>query len=147
MNRPPFPPMAIPSMAHHARKNSMAYILGKAILFSSFQFAIGSVEMSSKFSVKNFSTDQATLNNAIIALREYIIIGLFWTFGTSLIFYANYGVKGMLLNILCNVLIIAWIYFSYQKAFNIAAKKYNLQNTPMWSAKELEEGMIGAAAG
>jgi hypothetical protein len=119
-----------------SRKNSMAYILGKAILFSSFQFAIGSVEMSSKFSVKNFSDKQTTLDNAIIALRDYIIIGLFWTFGTSLIFYANYGMRGMMLNVLCNLLIIGWIYFSYQKAFNIAAKKHSLKNTPMWSAED-----------
>jgi hypothetical protein len=135
MNRPPFPPMAIPSLAALSRKNSMAYILGKAILFSSFQFAIGSVEMSSKFSVKNFSTDQTTLDNAIIALRDYIIIGLFWTLGTSLIFYANYGMKGMLMNVMCNLLIISWIYFSYQNAFNVAAKKYSLTNTPMWKVE------------
>jgi hypothetical protein len=134
-NQPPFAPMAVPSLSF-SRKNSMAYILGKAILFSSFQFAIGSVEMSSKFSVKNFSTDQTTLDNGIIALRDYIIIGLFWTLGTSLIFFANYGMKGMLLNVMCNILIIGWIYYSYQKAFDIAAKNHNLTNTPMWSATE-----------
>ena len=108
------------------KKTSIWYILGKAILFSSFQFAIGSVEMSSKFSVKNFSKDQETLDNAVSALRDYIIIGLFWSLGTCLIFYANYGIKGMIWNLLCNLLIIAWIYFSYLKAFNDAASKYGL---------------------
>lgn len=116
-----------------SHKNSIAYILGKAILFSSFQFAIGSVEMSSKFSVKNFSKDQETLDNAVVALRDYMLIGAFWTLGTSLIFYVNYGVRGMLLNVLCNMLIIAWIYLSYQKSFDAAATKYSLKKTTIWS--------------
>ncbi len=123
-------------MHSQMRKTSFAYILGKAILFSSFQFAIGSVEMSSKFSVKNFSKDQITLDNAIIALRDYMIIGVFWTFGTSLIFYANYGWRGMAMNVLCNAFIIGWIYFSYQNSFNIAAKKYNLVNTNIFKVEE-----------
>ena len=38
--------------------------IGEAILFASIQFSIGSVEMSSKFSVMNFSKDQETLQNA-----------------------------------------------------------------------------------
>ena len=122
-----FRPMTPMSHGTPNHKNSVAYILGKAILFSSFQFAIGSVEMSSKFSVKNFSKDQETLDNAVIALRDYIIIGMFWTFGTSLIFHANYGIRGMMLNILCNALIIAWIYFSYQNSFDSAANKYKLE--------------------
>ena len=109
------------------RKNSIWYILGKAILFSSFQFAIGSVEMSSKFSVKNFSKDQETMDNAVAALRDYMIIGIFWSIGTCLIFYANYGVRGLILNIVCNAAIIMWIYFSYYKAFSDAAKKYELK--------------------
>ena len=33
-------------------------MIGEAILLASMQFSIGSVEMSSKFSVKNFSKDQ-----------------------------------------------------------------------------------------
>lgn len=109
------------------RKTSIWYILGKAILFSSFQFAIGSVEMSSKFSVKNFSKDQETLDNAIYALRDYMIIGLFWSIGTCLIFYANYGTKGLILNMACNMLIIMWIYISYYQAFQEAARKNDLK--------------------
>lgn len=36
-------------------------MFGEAILLASMQFSIGSVEMSSKFSVKNFAKDQETL--------------------------------------------------------------------------------------
>jgi len=108
------------------KKKNGFYILGKAILMASMQFAIGSVEMSSKFSVKNFAKDQETLDNAISALRDYIIIGGLWTSGTSLIFYVNYGARGLMLNVLANICIILWIYLSYYVAFNEAAKKYNL---------------------
>ena len=108
-------------------KKNPFYILGKAILFGALQFSIGSVEMSSKFSVRNFATNQETLDNAILALRDYIIIGLLWTLGTSLIFFVNYGVLGISLNIGINVAIIFWIYISYYNAFQDAATKNNLQ--------------------
>lgn len=107
-------------------QRNIAYILGKSILFASMQFAIGSVEMSSKFSVKNFSKDQETLNHAVEALSDYIIIGLLWTLGTSLIFFANYGVQGVIYNAVCNIGIIFWIYYSYMKAFKMAADSNNL---------------------
>lgn len=102
-------------------------MLAEAILYSSFQFAIGSVEMSSKFSVKNFAKDQETLQNAADALSDYIKIGLFWTTGTAFLLYSNYQSLGLITAIVSNLLIILWMYISYQKAFAVAAKKYNLQ--------------------
>jgi hypothetical protein len=108
-------------------KKNIFYILGKSILFGALQFSIGSVEMSSKFSVRNFSTNQETLDNAILSLRDYIIIGLLWTLGTSLIFFTNYGLRGLLLSSIINIAIIVWIYISYYNAFNDAAQKNNLQ--------------------
>ncbi len=102
-------------------------MVGKAILFASMQFAIGSVEMSSKFSVKNFSKDQDTLQNAADALSDYILIGFFWTLGTSLVFFASYGVPGLVANIVANIGIVAWIYFSYMAAFRMAVNANNLQ--------------------
>jgi hypothetical protein len=101
--------------------NSISVILGEAILLSSMQFAIGSVEMSSKFSVKNFSKDQATLQCAADALSDYLIISIIWMIGTTLILYSNFGSLGIILNIMCNSVIITWIYFSYIKAFKEAA--------------------------
>ena len=50
--------------------------VGEAIVFASIQFSIGSVEMSSKFSVMNFSKDQETLQNAAYALTDYLKIAL-----------------------------------------------------------------------
>jgi hypothetical protein len=102
-------------------------MLGEAILYSSIQFAIGGVEMSSKFSVKNFSKDQETLQNAADALSDYLKIGLLWTTGTSILLYCNYGITGAIVNILVNLVIMFWIYNSYIKSFEVAAQKNNLQ--------------------
>ena len=101
-------------------------IIGKAILLASMQFAIGSVEMSSKFSVINFSKDQDTLNRASDALNEYMIIGFIWTIGVVLIMYANYGIVGVISGIISNFIILGWIYISYKNSFKRAAKFNNL---------------------
>lgn len=102
-------------------------MLGEAILLASMQFSIGSVEMSSKFSVKNFSKDQETLQNAADALSDYLKIGIMWTIGLSIMFYARYDKVGFAISIIMNMLIIAWIYFSYTKAFDIACANNNLK--------------------
>ena len=102
-------------------------MLGEAILLASMQFSIGSVEMSSKFSVKNFSKDQQTLQNAADALSDYMKIGLMWTFGLTIMFYARYDKVGAAMCVIMNLLIIAWIYFSYKQAFDIACINENLK--------------------
>ena len=112
--------------------NLMPKLIGKSILFASMQFAIGSVEMSSKFSVKNFSKDQDTLQNAADALSDYLIIGLLWTFGTSLIFYTNYKWNGVIINMVINFAIMYWIYWSYIKSFKSACDKYGLHPPVMF---------------
>lgn len=102
-------------------------MVGEAILFSSIQFAIGSVEMSSKFSVKNFSKDQETLQNAADALSDYMKIGILWTIGVGLMLYANYGCEGSIISVLANLAILTWIYVSYVQAFKAASEKYKLK--------------------
>ena len=98
-------------------------MLGEAILYSSIQFSIGSVEMSSKFSVKNFSTDQATLQNAADALMDYIKVSFIWTLGVTLLLYSKYGILGALSSLIANTAVVLWIYFSYMSAFRYAVDK------------------------
>lgn len=102
-------------------------MLGEAILHSSIQFAIGSVEMSSKFSVKNFSKDQETLQNAADALSDYLKISFLWTIGVAILLHCNYGTAGLITAIASNALIIIWIYVSYQNSFKAASIKNNLR--------------------
>jgi hypothetical protein len=101
-------------------------LIGESILFASIQFSIGSVELSSKFSVKNFAKDNETLNNAISALHDYIMIAFVWTIGVCMMLYSSNGIIGILCGLISNLIIIAWIYFSYIHSFKIASEKYNL---------------------
>lgn len=107
--------------------NNFLVLFGEAILLASMQFAIGSVEMSSKFSVRNFSKDQETLQNAADALSDYLRIGLLWTLGLTMLFYAKHDKIGAIIALITNLLIIAWIYYSYLASFEHAAVANKLQ--------------------
>jgi len=121
---------------YYARKRGIVPIMGKAILFASMQFAIGSVEMSSKFSVKNFSKDQTTLQHAADALSDYIFIGVIWTLGTCMMFYGNYGMKGALVNLITNFIIMSWIIVSYRRAFTYACESSELEMPKLFRRKD-----------
>ena len=112
-------------------------MLGEAILYSSIQFAIGSVEMSSKFSVMNFSKDQETLQRASDALRSYIIIGVVWTIGTILALYAAYGFQGGWIGFVANAIMMGWIIVSYNNSFREAAKRYDLEMPTLFYKNDL----------
>jgi hypothetical protein len=102
-------------------------MLGFSIILSSIQFSIGSVEMSSKFSVINFANTQPILQNAADALRNYLYIGGMWTIATILVMWGQYGLIGGIIGLIANLVYIAWIYFSYVNSFKKAAEKYNLE--------------------
>ena len=110
-----------------ANINSLPEMLGQAIFYASTQASLGSVAMSSTFSVKNFSKDQAILDNAADALREYMYIASFWTIAAMLVLYSQYGVYGSISGLLTNLGYILWIYCSYMKAFKESATKYKLK--------------------
>lgn len=120
---------------YYARKKSIVTIMGKAILFASMQFAIGSVEMSSKFSVKNFSKDQVTLQHAADALSDYIFIGVLWTIGTCMMFWGSYGMKGAIVNMISNFIIMGWIIKSYRTSFEYACNSSGLEMPVMFRPK------------
>jgi len=102
-------------------------VIGQSILLASMQAAIGSVEMSSKFSVLSFAKDQDTLQRAADALTSYLIIALIWTLGTSMILYSEFGKLGLIYSVITNAVIVGWIFISYWRAFGIAAKRNNLE--------------------
>lgn len=116
------------------KKHELATIIGESILFSSIQVSLGSVEMSSRFSVQNFSKDQETLQNAANALSAYLVIGIFWAVGTTLIMYSAHGKTGMIASISCNALILGWIWASYILAFQKAAKKNGLKEPKLFES-------------
>ncbi len=109
-----------------APKKSLGLIIGKSLLYASLQFAVGSVEMSSKFSVKNFATDQITLNHAADALTDYILVAIVWTIGATLVMFAGYGTIGLVSSLFANSAIVAWITVTYISSFKYACNKHGL---------------------
>lgn len=113
--------------------------IGQSILLASMQAAIGSVEMSSKFSVLSFAKDQDTLQRAADALTSYLIIAAVWALGTSMILFSEFGMIGLMYSMLTNAVIVGWIFLSYWKAFKIAACRNNLQMPKLFSSDSLED--------
>ena len=102
-------------------------IIGRSILMSSIQFSIGSVSMSSIFSVTNFCTDQKTLDSAMDALVTYLAIGCLWAVGQCLLLYSEFKWEGALVALLFNLIIMGWITASYIRSFKGAVKEHNLK--------------------
>lgn len=117
-------------------KHLLAKTIGKAIFLASLQSSWGAVEMSSKFSVLNFSRDQETLQRAADALRSYIFIGIIWTIGTCLTLFSTSGWCGIWIGLLANAVMMAWIIISYINAFNQAAKQHNLQKPTVFTSAD-----------
>lgn len=105
---------------------NLAKVVGKSILLASIQSAIGSVEMSSKFSVLNFAKDEVTLQNAADALTSYIFIAIVWALGSSIVLYGTYGLPGFLCCVVANLVMILWIVLSYLHAFRKASEKFGI---------------------
>jgi hypothetical protein len=108
-------------------KSKFFKMLGNSILLASIQASIGSVEMSSKFSVVNFSKDQVTLQAAADALTGYLFIAIIWTIGSAMICFGQYSWMGLITSFIANLVLVGWIFFSYIQAFRIAADRYNLK--------------------
>lgn len=102
-------------------------IIGKAMMLGSQQYALGSVLMSSTFSVRNFSKDQETLQAAADSLVNYVWMGLVWTISNVMVLGATYGMAGGLAAVASNAAIMTWMWVAYLKAFKTAEVKYGLQ--------------------
>lgn len=101
-------------------------IIGKAMMLGSQQYALGSVLMSSSFSVKSFSKDQKTLQDAADALKGYIIAGIVWMISNILVLGASYGSSGAIAGFISNIVVMVWIWKLYTDAFENAQYNYGL---------------------
>jgi hypothetical protein len=108
-------------------KSMRMEIVGKAILFAALQASIASAEMSSRYSVNNFSVNQQILQSAADALSMYLIIAGFWALGTTLLLGASYGLEGILWSILFNAMFMGWIGGSYWHTFKQVAARQGLE--------------------
>jgi hypothetical protein len=115
-----------------------ASIIGFSVMLASIQFSVGSVEMSSKFSVASFAKDQTTLQRAADALRMYMYIAMLWTAACCLVLFGAYGWQGATMGLASNMLVVLWIYASYFHSFKLACKRHDLDMPHImpWTAKD-----------
>jgi presenilin-like A22 family membrane protease len=100
--------------------------IGDAVMAATIQFAIAGFEMSSKFSIVHFTTDQEKLNHAANELDYYLLIGIICTFLLSSLFYLKNNMEGFIICLISNVLIMSWIYYSYKLVLDESRKKHGL---------------------
>lgn len=115
-------------------KNKFWLILGESILLASIQVSLASVEMSSRFSVLNFSKTDEILQNASNALTGYLVIGTIFMMGSVLTMTSLYGKTGFYTSVFSNLLIMGWITSSYILAFKSSSEKYNIRFPKLFSA-------------
>jgi hypothetical protein len=109
-------------------------VLGKAILLGALQSSIGSVELSSTYSVNNFSKDQATLQRAADSLTAYIVIGSLWTLGCMAILGAQYSAKGAFFAFAINGVMMLWLVCRYIRTFQQVTQRENLQMPTLFAS-------------
>ena len=107
--------------------HSKSALIGTSLFLSGLTFSIASVEMSSRFSIKNFAVDQKTLQSAADALSSYLIIAIVWTVATCLVLSAEWGTgSGVLWGLATNGLFVGWLVWTYMATFKKVAKERNL---------------------
>lgn len=110
-------------------------IISKSLFLNSIGWSLGSVEMSSKFSVINFSKDQKTLDRARDALASFINVAAVWVTATVLSLYASHGWCGAFWSLLFGIIVNGSIINSYFQAFKSAAEEYKLEYPETFTKK------------
>jgi hypothetical protein len=113
-------------MLSNGEKN-LSKVIGKSLFYASIQVAISSMEMGSKYVVKDFIKDQRTLDEMISSLKTYIIVGVIWLTATAFILHSDYGMTGLVCGVIANLVIMSWLYVGYYRTIRKAARKYNLR--------------------
>jgi hypothetical protein len=107
-------------------------LIAESLIFGSVQYSLASCLMSSVFSVRNFSKDQQTLNNAVGALCEFLKVAIVWFAITSALMYYSHGTKGFVVTFILTLVIVGWLTWIYEKAFREAACKNHLHKPSIW---------------
>jgi hypothetical protein len=107
-------------------QHTFSSLIGTSLFLAGLEFAIASTEMSSRFSVENFSVDERTLQAAMNALCTYFIIAVIWTVACCLVLYSDYGLKGVIWGCITNIIFVGWIVVSYYLTFKSVSKNRNI---------------------
>jgi len=99
-----------------------AEIMGQALLFAVLQMSISTVELENRSDVYRIKTKE-DLVIVQESLKTYVQIAILWTIASILILFGKFGFVGGIAALVCNVIILLWVYFTYKNAINLTAKK------------------------
>ena len=102
-------------------------IVGKVLVSTTVQATLGSLEMSSRLMIRNFVITQEEADEFINEMRAYIFIGSLWTAGTTFLMYSMHQYLGASLNLLFNLLAMAWIIYRRYPVYVKTATKHGLK--------------------
>ena len=86
-------------------------MIGAVLVLSLVQFSLAGFELGSKSHVSVLSCHLSD------CLRSYLIVGFLWALGVTFLAYANYHWIGAFTAIIINLILIAWIYYSFKNSF------------------------------
>jgi len=115
------------SLSDMLSSKDIIILVADALIASTLQLKIAEVGMSSSFSVQHYVNSQETLDHAVDALDNYIIVGIISAIALSSLYYLKNNTPGFIICLMANLLIISWLYYSYNLAFDEVVKKYNLK--------------------
>lgn len=106
-------------------------IIRESLIFSIGQIGLASIEMDSRSSMYNNLTNQAMLDRACFAFKNYLISGFLWIGATSSYMYYTYRTPGFLVNALMGFILLLWLASSKYQNLKVNALTYNLQLNPI----------------
>ena len=102
-------------------------IAGKVLVSATVQLSLGSLELPSRFMIRSLIRTQEAVDATISEMYSYIVIGLLWAIGTTILMYVQHYYAGAVANILVNLLCIWWIVYRRYTVLVETAAKYGLQ--------------------
>ncbi len=110
---------------------SVIEYIGEAMFLAIVQITLVGNEATSLYAASTQTNTQKDLDGLAAGIKHYLIVGIVWTIATSLIMYAKAGTNGVLLVILLNILVMAYILLRFRSIVRQVAIAKNLQEPPL----------------
>ena len=104
-------------------------LLSKVLVVAAVQATLGCLELSSRLFLSKFVTTQRDVDIFINEIHGYMIMGSVWAITTTIVMYQMHEVEGAIINIIVQLLAMAWIIHRKYSVVKDNVEKYNL-STP-----------------
>jgi hypothetical protein len=109
-------------------KSGYLGLFGKVLISMTIQASIGNLELPNRFMIRNFATSQEAIDAIYGEIRTYIVIGLLYAVGSSLLIYLAHQHLGAALNMIANLIVIIYVIWRRRSVIEENVRKYGLQS-------------------